>query len=77
MPSFRAANEPTSTVLWADRVNEACYGEPGDESGRRARDPINWMCSQAQGETVLDVGCSQGITTPLLAREGFKATAAL
>jgi SAM-dependent methyltransferase len=32
------------------------------------------MCSQAQGEDVLDVGCSQGIAALLLAREGRSVT---
>jgi len=67
------ANKPASVTLWADRINQAYNGELGDETGRKARDRINWMCSQAQGDSVLDIGCSQGITTLLLAREGFKA----
>ncbi len=32
------------------------------------------MCSQCIGESVLDVGCSQGIACILLAREGINAT---
>jgi len=74
LPSSPSVNQPTTAVLWPDRINQAYYGELGGETGRKARDRINWMCSQAQGETVLDVGCSQGITTLLLAREGFKVT---
>lgn len=58
---------------WADHINEAYYDKMGVDFGRRTRDRINWMASQASGSTVLDVGCSQGITCILLAREGFDA----
>ena len=57
---------------WADRVNEAYYDKMGEGFGRQTRDRINWMCAQARGETVLDVGCSQGISSILLAREGMR-----
>ncbi|MFC3551475.1 glycosyltransferase [Lysobacter cavernae] len=56
---------------WPDRINEAYYDKMGADFGRQTRDRINWMCSQARGTTVLDVGCSQGIAAVLLAREGF------
>jgi glycosyltransferase involved in cell wall biosynthesis/SAM-dependent methyltransferase len=72
LSSLPTANKPASVVLWPDQINQAYNGELGDEAGRKARDRINWMCAQAQGETVLDIGCSQGITTLLLAREGFR-----
>ncbi len=62
---------PPTAVVWPDRINQAYYGELGEEAGRKARDRINWMCGQAQGDSVLDIGCSQGITSLLLAREGF------
>lgn len=59
-----------------DRISELYRGEIfSDEDGRVARDRIHWMCSQCDGETVLDVGCSQGIASILLAREGFSVTA--
>jgi len=57
--------------LWADRVNEAYYDGMGSDFGHQTRDRINWMCAQAKGKTVLDVGCSQGIASILLAREGM------
>jgi SAM-dependent methyltransferase/spore maturation protein CgeB len=56
---------------WPDRVNEAYYDKMGADFGRQTRDRINWMCAQAKGKTVLDVGCSQGIASLLMAREGF------
>jgi spore maturation protein CgeB/SAM-dependent methyltransferase len=57
---------------WPDRVNEAYYNKMGEEFGARTRERINWMCSQAAGESALDVGCSQGIASILMAREGLR-----
>ena len=56
-----------------DEVTEAYYGSKGEAFARKTRERIHWICSKAQGETVLDVGCSQGITEVILAREGKKA----
>ena len=56
---------------WADRINDAYFDKMGEEFGRKTRDRINWMCSQAVGKSVLDIGCSQGIASVLLAREGM------
>ncbi len=58
-----------------DRVSELYLGQiysVGNQLICRRR--INWMCSQATGRNVLDVGCSQGIASILLAREGFIVT---
>ncbi len=58
-----------------DRISELYNGEIFNEAlVVAARSRINWMCSQCEGETVLDVGCSQGIASILLAREGFTVT---
>ncbi|MBS4539139.1 methyltransferase domain-containing protein [Clostridium sp. D2Q-11] len=54
----------------ADRITEAYYNDLGDEFGKKVRERIHWVCSQATGERILDIGCSQGITDILLAREG-------
>lgn len=35
------------------------------------RDRIHWICGQVQGTEILDVGCSGGLTSILLAREGL------
>lgn len=53
-----------------DRVSEAYYYELGEEFGKKVRDRVHWILESSQGETVLDVGCSQGLTSILLAREG-------
>lgn len=63
-------------AIQADRISELYRGEIfTDETSRAARDRIHWMCAQCDGERVLDVGCSQGIASILLAREGFSVTA--
>jgi spore maturation protein CgeB/SAM-dependent methyltransferase len=58
----------------ADRINEAYHDAMGAAFGQKTRERINWMCSQARGTTVLDVGCSQGIASILMAREGMTVT---
>lgn len=63
-------------ALPPDRISECYRGEIlTEETSRAARDRIHWMCAQCAGDSVLDVGCSQGITSILLAREGFTVTA--
>jgi SAM-dependent methyltransferase len=54
-----------------DRVTEVYEGTAGSRTqSRTLRERVHWMCSEVQGEDVLDVGCSQGIASLLLAREG-------
>jgi cyclopropane fatty-acyl-phospholipid synthase-like methyltransferase len=55
-----------------DRISELYHGEIwGEEEQKIARQRIHWICSQAKGTNILDMGCSQGITSILLGREGF------
>jgi glycosyltransferase involved in cell wall biosynthesis/SAM-dependent methyltransferase len=55
----------------ADRINEVYDGTHGSPAIReRARRRIHWLCAQAAGGDVLDAGCSQGIASLLLGREG-------
>jgi 2-polyprenyl-6-hydroxyphenyl methylase/3-demethylubiquinone-9 3-methyltransferase len=55
-----------------DRISEAYYNKMGEEFGKKTRERIHWICSEAKGEYILDVGCSQGIASILLGREGKK-----
>lgn len=58
-----------------DRVNERYYGLINTtESHEATRARIHWICRAVVGSRVLDVGCSQGITAILLAREGLRVT---
>ncbi|MBA2794680.1 MAG: methyltransferase domain-containing protein [Thermoleophilaceae bacterium] len=54
-----------------DTITDVYFGKAGSPGvQRRARERIHWMCSHAQGNSVLDLGCSQGIASLLLGREG-------
>ena len=65
----------SSSPIPADRISELYNSEIfTNETAEIARRRIHWMCSHCTGKTVLDVGCSQGITAILLAREGFVVT---
>jgi len=39
---------------------------------RHLRSRVHWTCRQVRGPRVLDIGCSQGIVSILLGREGFE-----
>lgn len=53
-----------------DIIMDAYFNQAGTEFGEKVRKRINWICQEAIGERILDVGCSQGITSILLGREG-------
>ena len=56
-----------------DRVSEVYHEKLYNRRVQQdLRNRIHWMCTQAQGKQVLDVGCSQGILSILLAREGYQ-----
>jgi spore maturation protein CgeB/SAM-dependent methyltransferase len=57
-----------------DVINEHYYGDPSEPTTERARERIHWICNQAKGRDILDVGCSQGIVCLILGREGFHCT---
>jgi glycosyltransferase involved in cell wall biosynthesis/2-polyprenyl-3-methyl-5-hydroxy-6-metoxy-1,4-benzoquinol methylase len=66
---------PAGSSIPVDRIAELYNGEIfTEETAEVARRRIHWMCSQCEGESVLDIGCSQGITCLLLAREGMSVT---
>jgi len=56
--------------LPTDRVYEAYYGAMGEYLSVATRERIHWLCERATGSHVLDVGCSQGIASLILGREG-------
>lgn len=53
-----------------DKITQAYYYEFGKEFGQKVRNRIHWILSNSIGESILDVGCSQGLISILLAREG-------
>jgi SAM-dependent methyltransferase len=56
-----------------DRIAEVYEGTVGTREFQQvSRRRIHWMCAQVSGTDVLDVGCSQGIASILLAREGHR-----
>jgi 2-polyprenyl-3-methyl-5-hydroxy-6-metoxy-1,4-benzoquinol methylase len=56
-----------------DRIAEVYEGTVGSREFQQvSRRRIHWMCAQVGGPDVLDVGCSQGIASILLAREGHR-----
>ncbi|MEW6180635.1 MAG: methyltransferase domain-containing protein [Chloroflexota bacterium] len=58
-----------------DKINELYYGKIFDERAQLvARERIHWICRQVEGSQILDIGCSQGIVSILLGREGFFCT---
>jgi spore maturation protein CgeB/SAM-dependent methyltransferase len=55
-----------------DLISQRYRGEvDSPRSQQAARERIHWMCARAAGRRVLDLGCSQGIVSLLLGREGF------
>ena len=58
-----------------DRVAQVYLGMVDwGPNGNVLRRRIDWMAEQAQGPSVLDVGCSEGIVEVLLARRGVHVT---
>ena len=56
-----------------DRISELYKGEiSSEQSQSMARQRIHWICEQVEGQKVIDIGCSQGIASILLARGGFE-----
>ncbi len=55
---------------YLDRVSEAYSGLMGKEFQEKTRKRLDWVCGQVQGDYVLDIGCSQGICTILMGRQG-------
>ena len=41
-----------------DKITDAYYGAFGTELMDSSRERIHWICANAKGETILDIGCS-------------------
>lgn len=52
-----------------DKISQSYMGELGALSKQKSRTRIDWICKKVKGKNVLDVGCSQGITSILLGRQ--------
>ncbi|WP_096272595.1 class I SAM-dependent methyltransferase [Paucisalibacillus globulus] len=57
-----------------DKLNQAYYYEYGKEFGFKVRSRVHWILEKASGDRILDVGCSQGLISILLGREGKDVT---
>jgi len=58
-----------------DCIAQAYLGRWGSvQTIERARNRIHWLGRHVTGRRVLEVGCSEGILSLLLAREGFEVT---
>ncbi len=59
----------------SDRISELYKGLAAagfsKEAPGEARERIHWICRRAEGKRIVDIGCSQGIISILLVREGF------
>lgn len=53
-----------------DKIYDAYHNELGASFGEKVRERIHWIVKNVRGQEILDVGCSQGITSILLGREG-------
>ena len=53
-----------------DSIYEVYMGDETNEFTKQSRERIHWICEQATGNFILDVGCSQGITSILSGRKG-------
>lgn len=57
-----------------DRIFDAYLGAMGEDLMRKTHTRVNWICRRVSGRTVIDLGCSQGLVSILLAREGYDVT---
>ena len=55
-----------------DKIYEAYFKPVSPGTVNVYKERIDWICKQVSGNSVLDIGCSQGITSILLAREAKK-----
>jgi len=53
-----------------DHVAEAYYGKLGEKFMKETQQRLHWIRDHVEGDTILDIGCSQGIGPILLGRLG-------
>ncbi len=69
MLSEEATENENQEIQAGDQIARVYLGEKGGSiQYKKARSRIDWMAGKMQGETALDVGCSQGILALLLGR---------
>ena len=74
METFNEPSPPQGFPLARDRIAQAYLGLWGSaETREQARRRIDWLASQVTGKRALDVGCSEGVLSVLLAREFDRA----
>ena len=54
-----------------DQIFDAYHGKRGQVEMDESRERIHWVCRMAEGQRILDIGCSQGVAPVLLGRDGF------
>jgi len=59
-------------MKYLDRITEKYEGTLGEAFQKKQQRRISAICDSAIGSRVLDVGCSQGIASVLLARAGYE-----
>ena len=65
--------EENKSKLPEDRVAEVYLRQHGGQTQQtKTRDRIDWMLAQQKGQSALDIGCSQGILSLLLAKQGIE-----
>ncbi|WHY91263.1 methyltransferase domain-containing protein [Neobacillus cucumis] len=55
---------------YLDRISEAYDGKLGPRLAQKTRERVHWIIKNVVGKNVLDIGCSQGLVSLLLGREG-------
>lgn len=53
-----------------DKIYDAYYFKFGNEFGQKVRERVHWIVQNTKGNEILEIGCSQGIVSILLGREG-------
>lgn len=67
------SNQERENVETGDRISDLYKGQVfAVETQSVGKQRIHWMCQRVEGQKVLDIGCSQGIVSILLGREGFE-----